>query len=68
MGGRPTGNGDFSVTNIYDVRDLSAKIRDFPGPSLAIPEAGGSALLVPVADTGREAPTSTRSSSSSSVS
>lgn len=38
-----------STTRLYDVRDLSFKVPDFPGPSLAIPEAGGSgsALLAP---------------------
>ena len=40
-----------SSTRIYDVRDLSARIQDFPGPSLSIPEpgGGGAGLLPPVA-------------------
>lgn len=37
-----------SSTRIYDVRDLSVRIQDFPGPTLSIPEpGGGGAGLVP---------------------
>lgn len=41
-----------SVTRIYDVRDLSARIQDFPGPTLSIPEPGGTGgvLLPPIAN------------------
>jgi hypothetical protein len=48
-----------SSTRIYDVRDLSTQVQDFPGPALAIPEAGGTGggLLAPaVADASRQAP------------
>ena len=40
-----------SSTRIYDVRDLSSPIRDFPGPDLSIPTPGGSGsiILPPVA-------------------
>ena len=46
------------VTRVYDVSDLTMTIRDFPGPDLAIPAAGGQgAVLIPALQEERSSPT-----------